>query len=74
MLYPGGPCHVTVTRKQLSVYCRFEEDLLHSLLPAERERGKMRRVRERVREKWENRATEREEEEEMKDERLRGER
>lgn len=38
LLYPDGPCHVTVTRKQLSVYCRFEEDLLHSLLPAERER------------------------------------
>lgn len=37
LLYPGGPCHVTVTRKQLSVYCRFEKDLLHSPLPAERE-------------------------------------
>lgn len=44
LLYPGRPRHVTVTRKQLSVYCRFEKDLLHCSLPAKRKPARGRRV------------------------------
>lgn len=47
LLYPGRPRHVTVTRKQLSVYCRFEKDLLHSPLPAGRERVRESEMREK---------------------------